>query len=94
MCINNPFLLLRYERAQWVNVWSITTCGRSLSVTSILPNRPPGSAARNTACNQGACECCWDNKDMRHSLVKVDLFDTYVKRLLLRQNILDLWSTM
>lgn len=55
-----PLLIHRYEHAQWASVWSITTCGRSLSVTSTLFSRLPGWAARSTACNQGACECCWD----------------------------------
>ncbi len=64
---NSIFLLLRYERARLGSVWSITTCGRSLTATSTLPSRPPGSAAKSTACNQGACEYYWAINDKIHS---------------------------
>lgn len=52
------FLLFRYARARSASAWSITTCGRSLSVTSTLPSRPPGWPGRNSACSQGTRECC------------------------------------
>lgn len=52
------FLLFRYGRARSASAWSITTCGRSLSVTSTLPSRPPGWPGRNSACSQGTRECC------------------------------------
>lgn len=61
------FLLFRYEHARSGSVWSITTCGRSPNVTSTLPSRPPGSAERSSACNQGACEYCWNTNDEIHS---------------------------
>lgn len=67
---SNVFLLLRYERAPLGIVWSITTCGRSLTVMSTLPSRPPGSAARSTACSQGACEYCWNTNGKIHSQAK------------------------
>lgn len=61
------FLLFRYEHARSGSAWSITTCGRSPNVTSTLPSRPPGSAERSSACNQGACEYCWNTNDEIHS---------------------------
>lgn len=53
-------LPVRYARARSGSAWSITTCGRSLSVTSTLPFRPPGWPGRNSACSPETCECCWE----------------------------------
>lgn len=61
------FLLIRYEHARLESVLSITTCGRSPSVTSTSTSRPPGSAERSSACSRGACECNWNTIDKSHS---------------------------
>lgn len=56
-------LPVRYARARSGSAWSITTCGRSLSVTSTLPFRPPGWPGRNSASSPETRECCWEEEE-------------------------------